>query len=112
MNLLPNWENAVIPSGKLENYCLSSYHPKGKDKARVFKAVLGYSEEDAGHSGEIIFDGIAKNEAVLNEIIQWGEIWRVDIPLILQNDIFTLRTNWIIRTNENFPSLISCFIKI
>lgn len=87
MNLLPNWGNAVIPSGKLENYCLNSYHPKGKDKARVFKAVLGYSEKDADYLGEMILDGLAKNEAILIEKIQWGEIWRVDIPLILQKDI-------------------------
>jgi hypothetical protein len=111
MNLLPNLQNAVIPSGKLDNNCLNAFHPKGKDKARVFKSVLGFSEKDADQLEWLIFEGIAKNEAILVETIILGEIWRVDITLNRGNNFF-LRTNWIIRTNENFPSLISCFIKI
>jgi hypothetical protein len=47
INQLPNWENAMIPPGKLEDYCLNPFHAKGKDKARVFNAVLGFSQEDA-----------------------------------------------------------------
>jgi len=67
MNLLPNWENARIPSGKLENYCLNPFHPKGKDKARVFKSVLGFGQDDAERLELLIFEGIAKNEGILIE---------------------------------------------
>lgn len=103
MNLLPNWENARIPSGKLENSCLNPFHPKGKDKARVFKSVLGFGQDDAERLELLIFEGIAKNEGILTEKIIWGEIWRVDIIISQCNDFFSLRTNWIIRANEKFP---------
>lgn len=50
---LPNYENAVVPRDKLERYCLDSAHvsktfgrSSGKDKARVFKARLGFGKAD------------------------------------------------------------------
>jgi hypothetical protein len=58
MNQLPNWENAMITPGKLEDYCLNPFHTKGKDKARVFNAVLGFSQEDALELKELILDNI------------------------------------------------------
>jgi hypothetical protein len=63
MSLLPNWKLAVIPDGKLELYCLNPFHPKGKDKARVFKSVLGLTVKDAFKLENLILTGIGQFEA-------------------------------------------------
>lgn len=44
---LPNGDEAIIDLEKLQNYCLNLSHPRGRHKARVFKAVLGISAEDS-----------------------------------------------------------------
>ena len=36
---LPNGERAVIDIRKLQEYCLNSQHPRGRNKARVFASV-------------------------------------------------------------------------
>jgi len=40
---LPNGENAVVQIAKLTDYCLSPSHPRGRHKARVFAARLGFT---------------------------------------------------------------------
>jgi hypothetical protein len=39
--------SALIPMGKLTDYCLNPDHARGKDKARVFVAVLGITQDSA-----------------------------------------------------------------
>jgi hypothetical protein len=112
MGVLPNWKHAVIPEGKLEHYCLNPFHPKGKDKARVFKSVLGFTEKDAYLLEKLILTEIAHFEAIFVDSIDWGELWRVDIEIAKENEKILLRTNWIIKYANNYPSLVSCFIKI
>ena len=36
---LPNGERAIVDHQKLEGYCLSPHHPRGRNKARVFASV-------------------------------------------------------------------------
>jgi len=38
---LPNPERAIVDLKKLRDYCLSSEHPRGRHKARMFAAILG-----------------------------------------------------------------------
>jgi len=38
---LPNYQNALVPIEKLENYLLSDIHPTGRSKA-IFLKNLGY----------------------------------------------------------------------
>ena len=44
---LPNGERASINMVKLRGYSLSTAHPEGKHKARVFAAALGLGLEQA-----------------------------------------------------------------
>ena len=44
---LPNADRAVIEIEKLRDYCLSSSHPRGRHKARVFVTALGITADDA-----------------------------------------------------------------
>ena len=42
MAFLRNARHAVIRPEKLTRYCLDPASPRGRDKARVFKAALGF----------------------------------------------------------------------
>lgn len=39
-------DTAILDEAKLTGYCLSPGHPRGKHKARVFAAVLGFTSEN------------------------------------------------------------------
>jgi len=41
---LPNGDRAILDIRKLEDYCLSPSHPRGRHKARVFQRVLGVQQ--------------------------------------------------------------------
>jgi hypothetical protein len=44
---LPRGEDAVLDIRKIEDYCLSPLHPRGRHKARVFRAALDRQRGDA-----------------------------------------------------------------
>jgi hypothetical protein len=44
---LPNADHAVLDIRKLEDYCLSPRHPRGRHKARVFREALNIQRDDA-----------------------------------------------------------------
>ncbi len=44
---VPNANRAILDLRKIEDYCLSPAHPRGRHKARVFREALGLSRTDA-----------------------------------------------------------------
>jgi hypothetical protein len=107
---LLNFENAYIDDRKLIDYCLSENHPVGKHKARVFKSALDFSLENFQDLKESILSEIREKEAVMTEINQYGTLYVVDIEVENPPKHAFVRTSWIIRVDENFPRLTSCYI--
>lgn len=60
---LPNSDRAVVDIAKLRDYSLNPQHPKGKHKARVFLAVLGFTSQDAEELRRIVLEATRVNEA-------------------------------------------------
>ena len=44
--MLPYVNHALIEDSKLAGYSLNKKHPKGKEKARLFESMLGYTDKD------------------------------------------------------------------
>ena len=44
---LPHGASAILDIRKIEDYCLSPAHPRGRHKARVFRDALGLRQDDA-----------------------------------------------------------------
>jgi hypothetical protein len=61
--LLPNGASAVVDIEKLRDYCLNPLHVKGKHKARVFRATLGMTADDAERLREVLPDVARTHEA-------------------------------------------------
>jgi hypothetical protein len=61
---LPNGDQAQL-GDKLERYVLNSQHPKGKDKAALFKNRLGITLENKEILENILLDVAINQEAIL-----------------------------------------------
>lgn len=108
--MLPNAEEAIIDRRKLEAYCLSPMHPRGRHKAKVFKARLGIGPTGAAWLHEAILNALPTLDALTEGEDRYGRRFRVDVALERGSRHAMVRTLWIIRRGETTPRLITCYI--
>jgi hypothetical protein len=111
---LPNAENALVDIAKLREYALNPHHPEGKHKARVFLAKLGIGRNDAERLRQVILQRVLKADAIEQVPTPYGRRFIVDFEVSFPEGEFILstalvRTAWIIRNDEDFPRLTTCF---
>lgn len=107
---LPNGDEAIIDSAKLRDYCLNLSHLRGRHKARVFKAVLGISAEDAGIVRAALALAAMENEALQGVSDQFGSRYVVDFQLSHLDRSAMIRSCWIVRNGELTPRFVTCFV--
>lgn len=107
---ISNGERAVVDIRKLRDYCLNPEHSRGRDKARVFAAALGLTADDAEILREALLAAVRKDAAVLGEQDEYGQQYRLDFKMSINDKEATIRSSWIIRTDEDFPRLTSCYV--
>ena len=107
---IPNCENAVVDIRKLQDYCLSVEHLRGRHKARVFASALGMTADDAEALQEKLFEIVCNDAAVLGELDSYGQRYTLDFLMGWKNNEAVVRSNWIIRTDESVPRLTSCYV--
>ena len=107
---LPNGDRAEVEIEKLREYCLNSSHPRGKHKARVFKAALGLTDEDADALRDKLIEVAPTVEAELGEEDEHGRRYSTDFDLEWNEKKARVRATWIIRADEDFPRLTSCYV--
>jgi hypothetical protein len=103
-------EAAVFDLDKLERYCLDPRHPRGRHKARVFRQSLGLERADAAWLKSALLQGAQTGDAVLIASDDFGERFRIDIPLTRQERRAVVRTIWIVRTDEDFARFVTCWV--
>ena len=108
---LPNFQKAYIDIRKLRDYCLNDMHPRGKNKAKVFKLVLGIDSLHAEELKKSILKAIVDNECKENEKDFYGKRYTVDFIFRIFEKEAKIRTSWIIRKGEDFPRLTSCYVR-
>lgn len=107
---LPNAAKAVIPEGKLEDYCLNPFHPDGKHKAKVFRKALGITQENSVKLKKLILQSAKFGEVTKEQENDFGKIYRVEYEVEGLNQKEILCTLWIVLKRENIPYLTSSFI--
>jgi hypothetical protein len=107
---LPNAAQAFVDIRKLRDYCLSPEHLRGRHKARVFVAVLGLTADDAEELRDSILAAVLECEANLDEEDQYGQRFTVDFAMSRDAGEATIRTSWIVRQDEDYPRLITCYV--
>lgn len=107
---LPNADRAFIDLRKLRDYCLNVGHPRGRHKARLFRTVLGLTEEDAELLRQALLAGVLESAAVQTHTDEHGVRYMVDLALMLRGRSGQVRTAWIVRQDEDFPRLLTCYV--
>lgn len=110
MAKLSNSENAVVEMRKLHDYCLSSEHPRGKHKARVFARALGLTAEDAEELRQALLSAAISEEAVPTEEDEYGRRYMLDFEMSTQVGSAVVRSGWIVCSGEDFPRFTSCWV--
>jgi hypothetical protein len=107
--IIPNPQNAIVDIRKLRNYSLDSTHRVGSHKARLFATILGMSRDDAEELRTILLQVVMTHDAEIGEMDEHGQRYRIDFMLTWQGKQAMIRTVWIIRTDEDFPRLVTCY---
>lgn len=107
---LPGRERAIIEARKLAGYALDPGHPRGRHKARVFRAALGIGPAEADWLRDAILAGLAGAEAVVDGADSHGTRHRVDLALRRGTRSAVVRTVWIVREVGAAPRLVTCYV--
>jgi hypothetical protein len=108
--ILPNPELAIIDEDKLSGYSLNTEHSEGKHKARVFKSVLNMDASNSAELRQALLDALINYDAVSSKKNAYGQKYIIDFPLSRDDKTATIHSVWIVRSNENFPRLITCYV--
>ena len=110
--VLPNLERALIPIEKLRDYVLNPDHPVGRNKARVFKSVLGMERKHAFALAEIIRDTLGRAPAVEEPKTSYGTPWLTYHEIIgLQGLPAIVSVVWFFKLEDpETPVLVTCYI--
>ena len=107
---LPNPDRAIIPSEKLEGYALNLQHSEGRHKALVFRAALGIGIAEADELRAALRNALQAQEAVAAQQNSHGQKYQIDFKMADRDESVTIRSAWIIRNEEDFPRLVTCYI--
>lgn len=108
---LPHGDRAILDIRKIEDYCLSPTHPRGRHKARVFRDALDIGRVDAAWLRDLLLRAAAREgEALQLEMDEWGTRWRVDGGIERHGKSAVVRTLWIVRTGETEPKFVMCWV--
>jgi|SRR5436305_10354471 len=107
---LPNGDQLVFDLRKLEEYCLSASHPRGRHKARVFREALGLTADHAQWLRDELLEAVRGANAEKLGSDTMGQRWRVDVAIARQDRRAVVRTLWIVRTDETIARFVTCWV--
>jgi hypothetical protein len=110
MPVLRNARHAAIDERKLTDYVLSPPHPRGRDKARIFRSALGYDRSSRAGLIEQILRAILKHEAVFVRQDRYGRHYRIDLILEGPRGTARVRTGWLYDRGSDVPRLTKAFV--
>jgi hypothetical protein len=107
---LPFAEAAEFDPRKLTDYCLDPDHPRGRDKARLFRAALDLGRADAIWLRQQILAGVLHANAIEDASDQFGARYRVDVAIRRQDRHAVVRTVWIVPQGGINPRFVTCWV--
>jgi hypothetical protein len=107
---VPNGERADLGT-KLEDYSLNPLHRQGQHKARVFESALGITLANREILSRALLEAAKKsNDTVALGDNGFGVTFVLRFSFTTETGSATVLSAWIIRHNEDFPRLTTCFI--
>jgi len=108
---LPNPHKAVVDIAKLRDYSLNLSHSVGGHKARVFKAAIGLSVQQAAWLRERALEIAVTGEATQGATSVFGDTYVIDAWITYKEKTALVRFSWIIEFGTDFPRLTSCYVR-
>ena len=105
---LPNGEKAQL-GDKLERYSLNLQHPKGKNKAILFRKRLGITLDNKALLEAALLESAVNGEAEIHKADNYGVHYDVKFFMTTEAGSAWVLGCWIIRANENFPRLTNTY---
>jgi|ERR1043165_3043019 hypothetical protein len=109
--LLPNHEKAIVDIRKLRDYCLNFQSRRGANKARVFRAALGITAEDALFLREKLLEATRTNPVRIGELDKYGQRYTIDFEVRTEKGKAVVRSGWIVPDVDGLPRFTTCFVK-
>lgn len=107
---LPNGSRADLGT-KIEDYSLNALHREGRHKARVFASALGITLDHVDLLRQAVLDAAAHSNAAESRGDNgFGEVFVLRFPMQTEVGTALVLTAWIIRHDEDFPRLTTCYI--
>lgn len=108
--LLPNAADATLDIRKIEDYCLSFSHPRGRHKARVFREALNLTRKDAAWLRDALLAAARTAQVSPAGQDAYGIYWRFDATITRQDKSAVVRTVWMVRTGDAVPAFVTCWV--
>jgi hypothetical protein len=107
---IPNGHRADLGT-KLEEYSLNPFHRHGQHKARVFESALGITVANREILARALLSAAKNSDGFASHGDNgFGETYVLRFPLATEKGSATVLSAWIVRHNEDFPRLTTCFI--
>lgn len=107
---LPNADRAVIDMRKLTDYVLNTEHTDGGHKAKLLVVALEITIDQAAYLKDLLLDAVQTYEATYHSEDHHGIRYRIDFPVETPHGQEIVRSGWIVRANEDFPRLTTCWV--
>ena len=107
---LPNGNQAIIDRRKVTDYCLNPDHDDGRHKARLFQRLVGLNQHNAGLLLGALRQAAASGDAAMGKVDGYGRRYVIDFDFAGPGGAATVRSVWIVKTDEDAPRLVTCYI--
>ncbi len=103
----------IVPISKLRDYCLSEIHDDGRHKARVFRAALGVTVDDAEWLRDQILKAAEPPQTPFVPLRQtsFGWLLRLDFTLTTRHGTAVIQTGWIAPLRIEILKLTTCLVR-
>jgi len=107
---LSNPSRTIIDIDKLANYCLNPNHRDGQHKALVFKSALDLDLDDVEELQAALLQAVHTKDAIPDKRNPYGQKYIIDFPMTHSGKQAIIHSVWIVRDDEDFPRLITCYV--
>ncbi|MGH7342976.1 MAG: DUF6883 domain-containing protein [Candidatus Rokuibacteriota bacterium] len=93
-----------------KGYCLSTTHPRGRHKARLFAAALGLRVEEFAERRDALAGAASEGEAQQLRNDEFGARYVVEFELVRGTRRAVVRSYRIVRRGETSPRFVTCHV--
>ena len=107
---MPGADRAFVDIAKLRDYCLNPLHPRGRHKARMFAERLSLNAARGDALRDALLVAAHQFPAIPGEHDGFGQRFVVEFPMDGPKGSVLIHSSWIVRKDEDFPRLTSCYV--